>query len=414
MEELLSIADRYPRRSLEPGEVLLVDGEPVHALYVLLDGRLRIEKGGDADRDRHRTRCVRRRDVVAARRPGDRRRRRRANRRCSRSSRTRTRCSRARPACRSRSPGCSPRACSVMTTYLADIKQQYADHEGGLGMVDVVLGSLMRSSGTRSAARARNAIPTPSTSDLRTAANDRSSTPSSDDHRAMPGLGVELDARRDRAALAARVQDRASSRCGRSSRRPARTATGARARTARRRAGAARSTRRAPRRRSAACPVQLVGDSSGGAWYTQIHRRSPTSAASSASWRSTTSHVRGPSHHGHTVTITSSVSRRVPSTKTPDVARRVEPQRRALAELVARVEVVVARARDDGGLRRHAREVLEHDRDLRVGLDDRRDVEVVAGHDDEVEVGRDRRDPVELLQRVVQIGHEQDPHAGGS
>jgi CRP/FNR family transcriptional regulator, cyclic AMP receptor protein len=41
----------------------------------------------------------------------------------------------------------------VMTTYLADIKQQYADHEGGLGMVDVVLGSLMRSSGNRSALR---------------------------------------------------------------------------------------------------------------------------------------------------------------------------------------------------------------------------------------------------------------------
>jgi CRP/FNR family cyclic AMP-dependent transcriptional regulator len=38
----------------------------------------------------------------------------------------------------------------VMTTYLADIKLQYADHEGGLGMVDVVLGSLMRGSGSRS------------------------------------------------------------------------------------------------------------------------------------------------------------------------------------------------------------------------------------------------------------------------
>ena len=34
-----------------------------------------------------------------------------------------------------------------MTTYLADLREQYADHEGGLGMVDVVLGSLMRSSG---------------------------------------------------------------------------------------------------------------------------------------------------------------------------------------------------------------------------------------------------------------------------
>ena len=38
----------------------------------------------------------------------------------------------------------------AMTTYLADLKQQYADHEGGLGMVDVVLGSLMRTAGARS------------------------------------------------------------------------------------------------------------------------------------------------------------------------------------------------------------------------------------------------------------------------
>lgn len=37
-----------------------------------------------------------------------------------------------------------------MTTYLADLQHQYADHEGGLGMVDVVLGSLMHRPGTRS------------------------------------------------------------------------------------------------------------------------------------------------------------------------------------------------------------------------------------------------------------------------
>jgi hypothetical protein len=40
-----------------------------------------------------------------------------------------------------------------MTTYLADLKKQYADHEGGLGMVDVVLGSLMRGPGERSELR---------------------------------------------------------------------------------------------------------------------------------------------------------------------------------------------------------------------------------------------------------------------
>ena len=41
----------------------------------------------------------------------------------------------------------------VMTTYLADLKHQYADHDGGLGMVDVVLGSLLQGPGPRSELR---------------------------------------------------------------------------------------------------------------------------------------------------------------------------------------------------------------------------------------------------------------------
>jgi hypothetical protein len=41
----------------------------------------------------------------------------------------------------------------VMTSYLADLKHQYADHEGGLGMVDTVLGSLLRSPGPRTVLR---------------------------------------------------------------------------------------------------------------------------------------------------------------------------------------------------------------------------------------------------------------------
>ena len=45
MDELLALADGLPRRSLARGDVLLVDGQPVHALYVLLSGALRIEKG---------------------------------------------------------------------------------------------------------------------------------------------------------------------------------------------------------------------------------------------------------------------------------------------------------------------------------------------------------------------------------
>ena len=40
-----------------------------------------------------------------------------------------------------------------MTTYLADLQHQYADHEGGLGMVGAVLGSLMHKPATRSELR---------------------------------------------------------------------------------------------------------------------------------------------------------------------------------------------------------------------------------------------------------------------
>jgi CRP-like cAMP-binding protein len=46
MEELLSLARDVPRRSVEAGEVLLTDGAVVHALYVLLEGALKIEKNG--------------------------------------------------------------------------------------------------------------------------------------------------------------------------------------------------------------------------------------------------------------------------------------------------------------------------------------------------------------------------------
>ncbi len=45
MEGLLSLAQGFPRRELEAGEVLLVEGGPAHELYVLLEGSLRIEKG---------------------------------------------------------------------------------------------------------------------------------------------------------------------------------------------------------------------------------------------------------------------------------------------------------------------------------------------------------------------------------
>ena len=47
-------------------------------------------------------------------------------------------------------------------------------------------------------------------------------------------------------------------------------------------------------------PPQLVGDLSGGAWCTQIHR-TLRFAESAASWVATRSRVSGPSHHGQIV-----------------------------------------------------------------------------------------------------------------
>ena len=149
MDELLSLALRSPVRSLERGDVLIVDAEPLPALFVLIEGGLRIEKAGTLVATvTERGACVGEMslllgipataDVVAAAPSvvaviedattmleGD-----------------------------ARLPLALARLLAarlqVMTTYLVDIRQQYADEEGGLGMVDVVLSALMRGTGTRS------------------------------------------------------------------------------------------------------------------------------------------------------------------------------------------------------------------------------------------------------------------------
>jgi CRP-like cAMP-binding protein len=152
VDELLELANGLPRRSLASGEVLLVDGEPVQALYVLLTGALRIEKGGTLiAMVGERGTCVGEMsllldnpataDVIAE---GD------------------TVVAVVEDA---RSllddEGSLTLALArllagrlqVMTSYLADLKHQYADHEGGLGMVDTVLGSLLQSPGSRTVLR---------------------------------------------------------------------------------------------------------------------------------------------------------------------------------------------------------------------------------------------------------------------
>jgi CRP/FNR family transcriptional regulator, cyclic AMP receptor protein len=148
MDDLLTLAQGFPRRSVEAGEQLIVDGAARRGLFVLLDGALRIEKAGVRIATvTEPGACVGEMslllgvaataDVIAS-----------------------------APSTLAVIEGAESmleepnglalalatllaRKLQVMTTYLVDIKQQYADHEGGLGMVDVVLDSLMRSGGKR-------------------------------------------------------------------------------------------------------------------------------------------------------------------------------------------------------------------------------------------------------------------------
>jgi CRP/FNR family cyclic AMP-dependent transcriptional regulator len=149
MQELLTFAQSFPRRELVAGEALLVDGEPVDALYVLLEGRLRIEKAGvQVAVIGEPGACVGEMslllEITAT-----------ADVTASEPSVVAV-IEHAQPMLETE-PGLAlalarllAQRLQAMTTYLVDIKHQYADHEGGLGMVDVVLGSLLQSGGTRS------------------------------------------------------------------------------------------------------------------------------------------------------------------------------------------------------------------------------------------------------------------------
>jgi CRP-like cAMP-binding protein len=149
VEELLALTPGLPQRTVDAGEMLVTDGEPVPALYVLTEGALRIEKAGVPIATVSETgACVGEMslllgvnataDVVAAQRSvvaviDD--------------AQTMLEQEPVLPLALAR---LLARRLHAMTTYLADLKQQYGDHEGGLGMVDTVLGSLMRHSGARS------------------------------------------------------------------------------------------------------------------------------------------------------------------------------------------------------------------------------------------------------------------------
>ena len=152
METLLSISDRYPRQQLQAGEILIVDGESVRELFVLVSGKLNVEKDGSLVATVVEPgACVGElslllgtaatADVVAAEESvlaviDD--------------AATMLDGGHALPLALAQ---LLAKRLQVMTSYLADLKQQYADHEGGLGMIDTVLGTLVQSGGPRSELR---------------------------------------------------------------------------------------------------------------------------------------------------------------------------------------------------------------------------------------------------------------------
>jgi CRP/FNR family cyclic AMP-dependent transcriptional regulator len=142
METLLAYADGLARRHLTAGERLVSEGMPPGHLYVLLDGALRVEKAGIpvaviADPGAcvgevslllgtHATADVVAVEAAVVAVVED------AGNAVASDPELTLALARLLAA-----------RLQHMTTYLADLQRQYVDHEGGLGMVDVVLASLM-------------------------------------------------------------------------------------------------------------------------------------------------------------------------------------------------------------------------------------------------------------------------------
>jgi CRP/FNR family cyclic AMP-dependent transcriptional regulator len=149
VQAFVDLARDYPRQSLTPGEALIHDGDPGGNLFILLDGSLRIEKDGvPVAVVAEPGVCVGEMsvlldvpstaDVIAT-------------------EATTVACvehARGLVAAHPELALALARLLAAreqrMTTYLADLQHQYADHEGGLGMVNVVLGSLTHAASERS------------------------------------------------------------------------------------------------------------------------------------------------------------------------------------------------------------------------------------------------------------------------
>jgi len=149
MDDFLELATGLPIERVEAAATLLREGERTGTIYVLLEGALRVEKAGvvvasvteagacvgemsalldlphTADVLATQPSVVARLDDASERLAGD----------------------------AELALGLARLLASrlqLVTTYLADLKQQYADEDSHLGMVDTVLSQLVRHSGRRS------------------------------------------------------------------------------------------------------------------------------------------------------------------------------------------------------------------------------------------------------------------------
>jgi CRP-like cAMP-binding protein len=148
VHELLDLADGVPTLHLDAGTSLLHDGDDGGSLYLLLDGALVVEKSGIAIATiDERGACVGEMSVVLGQ-PSSADVRAAVPSTVAVVSDARARLATDPDLARALARLLAARL-QLMTSYLADVKQQYGDHEGGLGMVDTVLSALSRSSGPR-------------------------------------------------------------------------------------------------------------------------------------------------------------------------------------------------------------------------------------------------------------------------
>ena len=142
MKTLLTLCHGLQERTFEPGELLLAEGETDDLLYVLIEGEVEVFRGDTLVNRQSEPGAIFGELAVLLDRPHT------ANVRASKATRA-FMTEQARSFLRS-SPDLSYHLAVILghklnsiTSYLVDLKQQFADRSDHLGMVDEVLDSLL-------------------------------------------------------------------------------------------------------------------------------------------------------------------------------------------------------------------------------------------------------------------------------